>query len=255
MTDTERLALDLARRAAAEIRDTARGAYRVSEKSGPGDLLTEADLRAEMAIRDLLREARPGDAVLAEESGFRPGSTGVTWIVDPLDGTANFVRDSPHYAVSVAAQSGERCLAAAIVRPADDQWMALREGAVEDHCAPPPPAAGPPRVAVALPYGEEELEEARTMLGLAGERYAIQRTGSAACDLLRVASGTLDAHVAVALPWWDTAAGHALVRAGGGTVARLRSPRGTRVDVSGRPGAVRELAALLAHGARVREAA
>ncbi|MEU2060971.1 inositol monophosphatase family protein [Streptomyces sp. NPDC013455] len=254
MAEIERFAIMMAQRAATEIRATARRAYRVSRKSGPEDLLTEADLRAEAVITDLLRTARPGDAVLAEESGYRPGHTGVTWIVDPLDGTANFVRASPHYAVSVAAVSGAGCLAAAIVRPADGQWMALRDGALDgDFTQDPPAVAEGARVAVALPYGAAELVEARAILDLVGQRYEVARTGSAACDLLRVATGALDAHVSVALPWWDTAAGHGLVRASGRTVVHGRSPRRTRIDISGRPEVVRSLARLLAEHSHVRE--
>lgn len=251
VADIETLAVTMARHAAAEITAVARRGYRVDEKSGAHDLVTEADLRAESVITGLLGRARPGDAVLAEESGYRAGHTGVTWIIDPLDGTANFVRSSPHYAVSVAALSGGDCLGAAIVRPADGQWMALRDGAPDGHVTDPPrPPGDTARVAVALPYGPEELDEAHGILRLVGRRYEVSRTGSAACDLLRVATGALDAHIAVALPWWDTAAGHALVRARGGTVLHRRSRRRTRIDISGRPGVVEELARLLAahHG-------
>ncbi|GAA2221741.1 inositol monophosphatase family protein [Streptomyces nogalater] len=252
MTKIEQLALTVARRAATEIRATSRRKYRVSRKSGPEDLLTEADLRADSLITDLLSRARPGDAVLTEESGYRPGRTGVTWIVDPLDGTANFVRASPHYAVSVAAVSGAECLAAAIVRPADGQWMALCDGAPDgDFTQDPPAMAKGARVAVALPYGAAELVEARAILALVGRRYEVTRTGSAACDLLRVATGALDAHVSVALPWWDTAAGHGLVHASGGAVVHRRSPRRTRIDISGRPEVVRSLARLLAEHCHV----
>ncbi|MFF3976332.1 inositol monophosphatase family protein [Streptomyces sp. NPDC001828] len=245
MAEIQRLAIDLARRAATEIQDTAGRAYRVSQKSSVDDLLTEADLRAESVITEILREARPGDAVLAEESGYRAGRTGVTWIVDPLDGTANFVRESPHYAVSIAAVSDARCLAAAIVRPADGQWIALLDSALDGHFTPVPPAADL-RVAVGLPYGAEELIEARAILDLVGQRYEVLRTGSAACDLLRVATGSVDAHISVALPWWDTAAGHGLIRASGRTVVHRRSLRRTRVDISGRPEVVRSLSRLLA---------
>ncbi|MEU1732329.1 inositol monophosphatase [Streptosporangium sp. NPDC020145] len=244
--DIERLALVVARRAAAEIEDTARETYRVTRKSTEQDLLTEADLRSESVIMDLLRTARPDDAVLAEESGYQAGRSGVTWIVDPLDGTANFVRASPHYAVSVAAVSGERWLASVIVRPADGQWMATLDGSLDgSFTRSPGPAERHVRVAVALPYGAEELKEAHGILRLVGRRYQVVRTGSAACDLLRVAARTLDAHIAVALPWWDTAAGHGLVRAGGGTVTRGRSLRRTRIDIAGEPAVVRALLGLL----------
>ncbi|MFI6107461.1 inositol monophosphatase family protein [Streptomyces sp. NPDC051310] len=247
MTEIETLAITMARQAAAEINAVARRTYRIRQKTGAHDLLTEADLRAESVITGRLRQARPGDAVIAEESGYRAGHTGVTWIVDPLDGTANFVRASPHYAVSVAAVSGTRSLAAAIVRPADGQWMALLDGSPDGHCTDAPPLAGDAaRVAVALPYGAEELDEAHAILGLVGRRYEVARTGSAACDLLRVATGALHAHIAVSLPWWDTAAGHALVRARGGTVLHRRSRRHTRIDISGRPDVVHDLARLLA---------
>ncbi|WP_173266679.1 inositol monophosphatase family protein [Streptomyces pacificus] len=256
MAEIERFAITMAQRAATEIRATARRTYRVSRKTGPEDLLTEADLRAESVITDLLSRTRPADAVLAEESGYRPGHSGVTWVVDPLDGTANFVRASPHYAVSIAAVSAAGCLAAAIVRPADGQWLALLDGALNgDFTRDPPAAPNSARVSVALPHGAAELVEARAILGLVGERYEVERTGSAACDLLRAATGALDAHVSVALPWWDTAAGHALVHAGGRTVMHRRSPRRTRIDISGRPEVVHSLARLLAEHSHVSEGA
>ncbi|MFE9660200.1 inositol monophosphatase family protein [Streptomyces sp. NPDC005955] len=254
MTGIEEVAIRIARRAAVEIRTTARRRYRVSRKSGLGDLLTEADIRAESVITDLLGKMRPGDAILAEESGYQPGHTGVTWVVDPLDGTANFVRASPHYAVSVAALSDSGCLAAAIVRPADGQWMALRDGALDGdvrHCLPAVDTGA--RVAVALPYGAAELVEARAILRLVGQRYVVERTGSAACDLLRVVTGSVDAHISVALPWWDTAAGHGLVQSSGRIVMHRRSARRTRIDVSGRPEVVRSLVQLLAEHSHVSE--
>lgn len=104
MTDLAGLAALAERAAAAAAAVHAREPGQVRAKAAPGDLVTAVDVAAERQARDVIRAERPDDAIVAEEGGRQPGSTGVTWFVDGLDGTANFVRGYPAHAVSVGAE-------------------------------------------------------------------------------------------------------------------------------------------------------
>ncbi len=107
----------------------ARGAERdVSSKSTPTDLVSEADLAAERAIRELLRERRPHDGFLGEEGGSEDGSSGLSWVVDPLDGTVNFLFGIPQWCVSVAVRDEHRTLAGAVYDPNRDELFTATRG-------------------------------------------------------------------------------------------------------------------------------
>ena len=122
------VAVRAAVRAARAVRETvAGGPLQVDTKLGVHDLVTTADRAAEAAAIAEIRRARPDDAILAEESGEHPGTSGVEWIIDPVDGTGNFVLGRADHAVSVAAYRGAAPLAAVIHRPADGAWAATGE--------------------------------------------------------------------------------------------------------------------------------
>ena len=110
------------------LRELRGGDLRVETKSHDADFVTTADKAAEVAILRLVSAARPRDAVLAEESGMHAGDSGVRWLVDPLDGTMNFVHRRRDYAVSVGVERDGRMVAGAIVRPADGDWAAAGGG-------------------------------------------------------------------------------------------------------------------------------
>jgi len=124
-------AVDAAGRAGALLHERFRAGRSgsVTSKSSPTDLVSEADLAAERAIHELLAQRRPGDGLLAEEGGERPGTSGLRWVVDPLDGTINFLFGIPHWCVSVAVEDRLGALAGAIFDPnRDELFTAIREG-------------------------------------------------------------------------------------------------------------------------------
>jgi myo-inositol-1(or 4)-monophosphatase len=212
-------------------------------KSSPTDIVTVMDTRAEELIHRLLLEARPQDAMLGEEGTAQPGTSGVTWVVDPIDGTVNYLYDIPAYAVSVAAATGDptvpgewQVVAGAVADPALrrvfhgalgtgaqlDAWDAvtfpdadvprrdpLRVGAVED-------LAG---ALVGTGFGytpERRRQQAERLLDLLPLVRDIRRIGSAALDLCAVASGRLDGYYEMGLNSWDLAAGWLMVTEAGG---------------------------------------
>lgn len=215
-----------AARAAGRIIRDARGAREVRHK-GPIDLVTEVDLAAEAAIREVLEAATPGVPILAEEGGgAREAST--RWIVDPLDGTTNFVHGFPSYAVSVALEVDGEIRAGCIYDPiADAAYTAARgEGATCD---------GRP-----LKVSETSaLDRALLLTGFAYDRreradfylafvraflqrsQGIRRAGAAAMDLCHIAAGRADGYWEFGLNAWDVAAGALLVEEAGGRVTDM----------------------------------
>jgi myo-inositol-1(or 4)-monophosphatase len=261
--DVGQLALTAARAgAAAIVRVMEAGPLDPTFKSGSHDMVTAADKAAERAVIDTIRAARPDDPILGEEGGSLPGTTDVQWLVDPLDGTANFVYGRADYAVSVGVRIGAFPVAGAIVRPGHRQWVAGdsrgvgtgRDGA---------PSGTPPAfavrdtdlsaalVALGMPY---DLEARRRVLAFAGELAmhvrGIRVMGCAAGDLAAVTLGEIDVVLGFGLAEWDVAGGEAIVLAGGGHVRRLDSSSvGLPAMISGPADLVDSLAALVGDGA------
>src|SRR5919199_160085 len=124
------VAVEAARAAGAVLLERAGAPRGVTTKSTPTDLVSDADLAAERAIRDVLRERRPGDAILGEEGGDVAGTTGVRWVVDPLDGTVNFLFGLPQWCVSVACEgrAAARVGARGAVHRAGGHRLLVRRG-------------------------------------------------------------------------------------------------------------------------------
>jgi myo-inositol-1(or 4)-monophosphatase len=243
--DLHSLALQAARAGAAAIAATVGAALNVQTKTGAEDLVTDADHAAERAILDVIQGARPADEIIAEESGMRTGTSGVRWYVDPLDGTANFVKGDPNYAVSIAAYRDDTPVAGVIYRPVDNEWLATGSaglvGSLTPRIAPDKPLSAA-RVTISRPHPPTLRSAAMRLrdelLPQVGEE---RRVGSAACTLLQVATGVIDGYIAVGLPLWDTAAGHQLVRLSGGRVDTVTPPGGTSIAIAGSPQVVTEL--------------
>ncbi|MBC7723780.1 MAG: inositol monophosphatase [Burkholderiaceae bacterium] len=197
-----------------------------ASKSSPEDVVTLADREVEALIRSLLADARPQDGFFGEESEADVGSSGLTWVVDPIDGTVNYLYGVPHYAVSIAVVEGGpdpltwMALAGAVVNPAiSEVFTATRGGGAflgERRLAVV--AAELPLALVGTGFAylaERRREQADTLVGLVGEVRDIRRSGTASLDLCSVACGRLNAYYESGLKPWDHAAG-ALIAAEAG---------------------------------------
>ncbi|WP_307816385.1 inositol monophosphatase family protein [Nocardioides limicola] len=201
-------------------------------KSTDVDVVTEADRASEQLIRELLRATRPTDAVLGEEEGDSRGSSGVRWIVDPIDGTVNFLYDIPEYAVSIAAEVDGTVLAGAVVNAATGTlWSAAAgEGAHRDgepiRVAEPAPVG---RRLIATGFGYDPDVRARqgaAVAALLPQIRDIRRMGSCALDLCHVADGTLDGYVEEGTHLWDHAAGLVIAAEAGARSRKWPTPGG-----------------------------
>jgi len=203
----------------------------VSSKSTPTDLVSEADLESERAIKALLAERRPQDGFVGEEGGSVEGKSGLDWVVDPLDGTVNFLFGIPQWCVSVAVKDGAGTVAGAVYDPnRDELFTATREG----------------RATLTGPDGEVELRgsereelasamvatgfgydakvraaQAKVLARAVGEVRDIRRFGSAALDLAWTAAGRFDAYFERTVKPWDIAAGALICERAGLSVLDL----------------------------------
>ena len=201
----------------------------VSSK-GPGDFVSRADREAERIIREELMEARPNYGWLGEETGETEGTDPTRrWIVDPLDGTTNFLHGLPHWAISIALEHKGEIVSAVVFDPAKDEMFMAEKGAgafmndkrlrvsarsrmIDCIFATGIPFAGRP----ALPASLQDL--ARLMPVCAG----VRRWGAASLDLAYVAAGRYDGYWERGLGAWDIAAGLLIVREAGGFVGPVR---------------------------------
>lgn len=197
---------------------------------GPGDFVSAADRRAEQTLRRELTRARPGFGFLLEESGVvEGGDRDHRWIVDPLDGTTNFLHGVPHFAVSVALERRGELVAGVIYDPIKDELFCAEKGAgayLNDRrlrvsgrsdLASCLIATGIP----VLNWRGRERGFARQLDRVSGEVAGIRRLGTASLDLAYVAAGRFDGFWEFGLKPWDMAAGIVLVREAGGLVDRL----------------------------------
>jgi myo-inositol-1(or 4)-monophosphatase len=196
---------------------------------GPGNFVTAADRRAEEIVREELLKARPAYSFLGEEGGARSGTDkSHRWIVDPLDGTTNFLHGIPHFAVSIALERDGALFAGLVYNPAnEDLFIAERgKGAFLNDRRIRVAARrrlGDAIVGCGLPhYGRGDLEAARNEIAAAQQNFAgLRRYGAASLDLAWVAAGRLDAYWERELSPWDMAAGVVLVREAGGFASDL----------------------------------
>lgn len=227
--------LDLATRvalAAGELaaRRRAEGVTVAASKSSLEDVVTEADREVETLIRSLLADARPGDGFLGEESGTDAGTSGLTWVVDPIDGTVNYLYGIRQYAVSIAVVEGDpdphtwRALAGVVVNPASGEVFAASAGGVATLdgatiAVAPPVELSQALVGTGFGYRAEiRVEQAKALAGLIGRVRDIRRQGSAALDLCAVACGRLNAYFERGLNPWDHAAGSLIAAEAGARV-------------------------------------
>ena len=208
------LAESIAREAGALLRDSFRNPdLRVSAKSTPTDLVSEADHAAEHLIRERLGAARPDDGVLGEEGGDVEGSSGIRWVVDPLDGTVNFLFGVPQWAVSIAAEDGQGTLVGVVYDPERDELFSAARGGQATLDGRAITGSTKTDLATALVgtgFGydaEVRRSQGVVVAKLLPEVRDIRRFGAAAIDLAWAACGRLDAYYEHGLNPWDLAAG------------------------------------------------
>lgn len=238
MSDLTDIAVAAAREAGSLLLDRFRSSHRgVATKSTPTDMVSEADKVAEALIFDLIRAARPDDAFLGEETGASGGSSGIRWVIDPLDGTTNFLYRIPHWGVSIAAEDADGVCAAAIYDPVRDELFAAARGEGATRNGEPihvSDATDLRRSLILTGFAykpQERLAEARILPAIVPNVRDIRRAGSATLDFAWVACGRADGYFESPTEWWDVAAGTLIVAEAGGLVGTL-PPLG-RPDGSG----------------------
>jgi myo-inositol-1(or 4)-monophosphatase len=227
------LAVDTAREAAALVRaGRASAGERVDVKSSPVDVVTAVDTASEELIVGRLLAARPDDGVLGEEGADRAGTSGVRWVVDPIDGTVNFLYGLPAYAVSIAAEVDGTVVAGVVLNVATGELFTARAGGGAVLQAP---GAAPVRLSGSAPASLEQamvatgfgyrVEQRRAQGAVVADLLPrvrdIRRFGCASLDLCAVASGRVDAYYELDLKPWDHAAGALVAREAGLVVAGL----------------------------------
>jgi myo-inositol-1(or 4)-monophosphatase len=248
------LAEAVAREAGAGLRDAfARGGLQVASKSSPTDPVSEADRAAERLIRERLTAARPDDGILGEEEGDAAGNSGVRWVVDPLDGTVNFLFGIPQWAVSIACEDAEGTIAGVVYDAMRDEvWSAERDGAARwgDVVLRGSGKTELAQALVATGFGYDSEVRARQGASVARLLPAvrdIRRLGSAALDLCWTAAGRYDVYYERGLHAWDLAAGVLLCERAGLQIAILDAepplPAGVLVAPAALVEPVRELLA------------
>ena len=196
---------------------------------GPGDFVSTADLKAERTLKTELGRARPGYAMLFEEGGATPGSDPRhRWIVDPLDGTTNFLHGIPHFAISIGLERDGEIVAGVVYDPTRDEMFTAEKGAgayVNDRRLRVSARRnmGEALIATGIPGLRGSAHEIHmpTLTAVSLVTAGIRRFGSAALDLAYVAAGRYDGYWEFGLSPWDFAAGLLLVREAGGYVSDL----------------------------------
>jgi len=196
-------------------------------RKGPSDFVSAADLRAEKTLLRELQKGRPDFGLLMEEGGSTPGADDENrWIVDPLDGTTNFLHGVPHFAISIAHEENGVVVAALVYQPLTDEmyWAVRGGGAYLNHRRLRVSSREHMQdalLATGLPYRGKPKHPAyvATLDAILPTVAGVRRFGAAALDLAWVAAGRYDAFWEFDLEPWDVAAGLLLVREAGGSVS------------------------------------
>ena len=225
------LARGLALEAGSEVMRHLRGqaareqlAATVTRKTSRTDLVTAADEASERLIIERLASARPHDGVLAEEGGTRRGTSGLRWVVDPLDGTVNFLYGFPAFAVAIACEDADGVIAGVVHDPLrDETFQASRGGGAwlgdERLAVGPGPEMDEALVGTGFGYGaERRAVQAKLLTTVLPAARDVRRAGAAALDLCYVAAGRLDCFYEAGLQPWDIAAASIVVREAGGSL-------------------------------------
>lgn len=248
-----RLASELGEQARRVHAAGARGELRIETKSSSTDLVSQVDREAERFIVEGLRRARPDDAILAEEGSARDGTSGIRWVIDPLDGTTNFVYGYAAYGVSLAVEVDGVAQVGVVLDSANGlsyqaiaghgSWCGQRRLSVRESTD-----LSRALVVTGFSYDAEERRDAGIALGsILGRVRDIRRSGSAALDLCHLAAGQVDGYYEAGLSPWDHEAGALIAREAGADVRYLATAAGAdQVIVAAHPLLAPSLVALLA---------
>jgi myo-inositol-1(or 4)-monophosphatase len=255
------LACATAREAGQMLADRSGRAVVVGTKSSPTDVVTEMDQAAERLIRERITEQRPGDAILGEEGGQTGEGALVRWIVDPLDGTVNYLYDLPDWAVSIAAEVAGEIVAGAVCVPRRDvlHYASLGGGAWRVSLAAGEAAnpeqltanTGVPlaRALIATGFGYDpgrRVVQGQVVGAILPKVRDIRRTGACAIELCLLAAGQVDGFYERGVQYWDIAAGSLIAREAGAIVAGLAGkPASPAMTLGAGPGLFDELHDLL----------
>lgn len=224
----------------------------VVSKSTLTDVATEVDRACEALIVSALREARPDDAIVAEEGTYDPGSTGLRWVVDPLDGTVNYLYRGVAWGVSVAVEDDAGVLAGAVYDPQRDETYAATRGGGATLNGTPLRANPVTDIALALVAtgfsyaAADRVWQAGVVSYVLPRVRDIRRLGSAALDLCAVAAGRVDAYYELGPAPWDRAAGGLVATEAGAAYDVRKAPDGRDLTLAAAPGVAEEFVALLA---------
>jgi myo-inositol-1(or 4)-monophosphatase len=246
------LASGLAREAGALALEMGPGAAVVDAKSSPTDVVTAADRAVEALLVDALRGARPDDGLLGEEGSSAVGSSGLRWVIDPIDGSVNYLYGIPQWAVSIGVEDDEGTLVGVVYDPSKDElWQAVRTGGatldgVPLRCSTVTDLA---QSLVGTGFGYDSRRRAaqsRALPDLLPRVRDIRRLGAGSLDLCSVAAGRLDAYYEQGLSPWDLSAGGLVASEAGALVTGLRgNAAGAAIVLAAAPGVHQALHDLL----------
>lgn len=200
-------------------------------RKGPGDFVSTADKKAEDILYKELKKARPSYGFILEEGGAIASEDEHTWIIDPLDGTTNFLHGIPHFAISIGLQKGTEMIAGVIYDPIKDELFYAEKGggaflnerrlrvSARRNVADAVLATGVPTIAHSI---EAHAQFQKALISIAPSISGIRRFGSAALDMAYVAAGRYEGYWESGIQSWDIAAGIVLVREAGGYVCDLK---------------------------------
>jgi myo-inositol-1(or 4)-monophosphatase len=222
------LAVAIAREAGALQRDRFHEPRTIRTKSSAIDLVTDVDHASDALIGERLRAARPNDGILSEELGDRPGRSGVTWVIDPLDGTTNYAHGFPHFAVSIGVESAGARVVGVVYDALRDELFAAERGAGASRNGEKIHVSATTELqrsllgtGFAYDVHSAEIDNLDYFARFIKRAQAVRRAGSAALDLAYVACGRFDGFWELALHPWDVSAGALLVEEAGGLVTDL----------------------------------
>lgn len=227
-SETIAVMIEAAQRAGAGIMEDRERLHllEIHDKAGPADLVSEADLRAEATVRSILRSFRPDYGFLGEESGLEEGvDKSHVWVVDPLDGTTNFLTGSPLFAVNIALVRDGEAIAGVTYVPALQELFRAEQGSgawLNDRRITVSKNAtlGEAVLAVGIPFASKPRHEQfhAEMVRLTPQIRGIRRLGAGAIDMAWVACARFEAYWEQSVSPWDMAAGAIIVREAGGLV-------------------------------------